>query len=68
MANPLARSAAATRRPCFTIAESAAGDWVARERRSGAERHFASQQAALHFVLFGLGRPAAALLAPRSTP
>jgi hypothetical protein len=68
MANPLAKGAAAPPRPCFTIAECAAGDWVARERPSGAERHFASQRAALHFVLFDLGRPAAALLTPRSAP
>lgn len=52
-------------RPCFTIAEGDAGDWIARDRRSGAERHFASRRAALHFVLFDLGTPAAALLAPR---
>jgi hypothetical protein len=51
-------------RPCFTIAMGDAGDWIARERTSGAERHFASRQAALHFALFGVGAPAAALLAP----
>jgi hypothetical protein len=58
---------AAAARPCFTIAQSDAGDWIARERVSGAERHFASRKAALHFVLFGLGTPAAALLAPPPT-
>ena len=64
MATPLAKAVAAMPRPCFTIMAGDAGDWIARERRSGAERHFASQKAALHFVLFDLGTPAAALLAP----
>ena len=51
MANPLAKAAAAAPRPCFTIAPGDAGDWIARDRRGGAERHFASRKAALHFVL-----------------
>jgi hypothetical protein len=64
MANSVVKAVPPVSRPCFTIAESDAGDWIARERRTGAERHFASRKAALHFVLFGLGTPAAALLAP----
>lgn len=66
MAKPLATTAQPPRKPCFAIAQSDAGDWIARERRSGVERHFPSQQAALHFALFDRGlRASAALLTPR---
>jgi hypothetical protein len=66
MAQPLVRLAAATVKPCFTVTQSDAGDWIARDRRAGIERHFASQKAALHFALFQFGDCAAtALLAPR---
>ena len=59
--------AAATSRakPCFTIVPNEAGQWIARERLSGIERCFATQRAALHFVLFDLGAKAA-LVAPLS--
>jgi hypothetical protein len=58
---------ASSSRPCFTITQSDAGDWIARERRSGTEHHFASQKAALHFALFEVGkRAAAALVTPRA--
>ena len=66
MAEPLAKTAPPPRKPCFAIAQSDAGDWIARERRSGIERRFPSQQAALHFVLFDCrASAAAALLTPR---
>jgi hypothetical protein len=67
MAQHLAESAASPLKPCFTVARSDDGDWVARERRAGIERYFATQKAALHFVLFqfGGGR-ATALLAPHA--
>jgi hypothetical protein len=66
MAEHIAQPGPRTAKPCFTVAQSDAGDWIARDRRAGVERHFASQQAALHFVLFELGeRTATALLAPR---
>lgn len=53
-------------KPCFAITETDAGDWTARERRSGIERRFQSQQAALHYVLFNVGaHNATALLTPR---
>lgn len=66
MAQPFAHTAAPA--PCFTIAEDDAGGWIARERRSGLERRFPSQRAALHFVLFDLdAAKATALLTPRAT-
>lgn len=53
----------------FTVARSDAGDWIARERRSGLERRFASRKAALHFALVECGgRCACALLAPSPEP
>ena len=65
MAQPVSARAALAPKPCFTIAEDDAGGWIARERVSGVERRFPTQQAALHFVLFDLGtRRAAALLTP----
>jgi hypothetical protein len=65
MGERLAESAASPVRPCFTVAQSDGGDWIARDRRAGIERHFATQRAALHFVLFEFsGGGAAALLAP----
>lgn len=66
MAEPRAKTAPPPRKPCFAIAQSDAGDWIARERRSGVERRFPSQKAALHFVLFDCrAQGAAALLTPR---
>jgi hypothetical protein len=66
MAEPLAKTAAPPRKPCFAIAQSDAGDWVARECRGGVERRFPTQKAALHFVLFDRrAHAAAALLTPR---
>jgi hypothetical protein len=66
MADPIAKAAPAARKPCFTVAQNDAGDWVARERRGTIVRAFPTQKAALHFALFELGnRPAAALLTPR---
>lgn len=68
MAEPLANTAPPRRKPCFTITRSDAGDWIARERRSGVERLFPSQQAALHFALFDCRTPAAAALLTPQEP
>ena len=55
---------AAPARRCISISETAAGDWLVRQRGAD-DRHFVSQQAAVHFVLFELGHgPATALLTP----
>ena len=67
MAEPLAKTAPPAPKPCFTVAQNNAGDWIARERRGAIVRVFPTQKAAVHFALFELGdRPAAALLTPRS--
>ncbi len=51
----------------FSLRQTHAGDWIARERNGAVERSFPSQKAAVHFVLFELGaRAPAALLTPRS--
>ncbi|HXY99349.1 MAG TPA: hypothetical protein VEI03_05080 [Stellaceae bacterium] len=50
MAEPLAKTAPPPK-PCFAVTRSEAGDWIARECRSGVERRFPSQKAALHFAL-----------------
>ena len=67
MTQHLAEAAASPVKSCFTVAQSDGGDWVARNRRAGIERHFETQRAALHFVLFqfGGGR-ATALLTPHA--
>ena len=50
----------------FVVEQSSAGDWVVSERRSGPQGSFASQQAAIHFVLFELdAHKASVLLMPR---
>jgi hypothetical protein len=52
---------------CFSVRQTHAGDWIARERNGAVERSFPSRKAALHFVLFERGAYApAALLTPRS--
>jgi hypothetical protein len=67
MAEPLAKAAPPAPKPCFTVAQNDAGDWIVRERRGAIVRVFATQKAAVHFALFELGdRPAAALLTPRN--
>jgi hypothetical protein len=66
MADPIAKAAPPALKPCFTVAQNDAGDWIARERRGEIVRVFPTQKAALHFALFELGnRPASALLTPR---
>ena len=63
LATPCAHGAAPVRR-CISISETAAGQWRVRQRGAD-DRHFPSQQAAVHFVLFELGQgPASALLTP----
>lgn len=65
MAHSFAAPAPAAPKRSFIVSRSEAGEWIARERLGGIERRFASQKAALHFVLFELGeRCASALLAP----
>jgi hypothetical protein len=50
----------------FVVEQSSAGDWIVSERRSGPQGSFASQQAAIHFVLFEFGaHKASVLLMPR---
>jgi hypothetical protein len=67
MAEPLAKAVLPAPKPCFTVAQNDAGDWIVRERRGAIVRVFPTQKAAVHFALFELGdRPAAALLTPRN--
>ena len=67
MAEPIAKTAPPASKPCFTVAQNEAGDWIARERQGAIVRVFPTQKAAVHFALFELGnRPATALLTPRS--
>jgi hypothetical protein len=66
MAHPIAKAAPPALKPCFTVAQNDAGDWIARDRRGAIVRVFPTQKAAVHFALFELGdRPASALLTPR---
>jgi hypothetical protein len=66
MAELLAKAAPPAPKPCFTVAQNEAGDWIARERQGAIMRVFPTQKAAVHFVLFELGdRVASALLTPR---
>ncbi len=56
--------AAAPLRRCISISETSGGQWLVRQLGAD-DRHFASQQAAVHFVLFELRQgPASALLTP----
>jgi hypothetical protein len=65
MAELLAKAAPPAPKPCFTVAQNEAGDWIARERQGAIMRVFPTQKAAVHFVLFELGDGAAgALLTP----
>jgi len=64
MVQPPAKAAAAPQ-PRFSVAQNAAGDWIARERHGLTVRVFPTQQAAIHFALFARGdRRATALLTP----
>jgi hypothetical protein len=55
MAELLAKAAPPAPKPCFTVDQNEAGDWIARERQGAIMRVFATQKAAIHFVLFELG-------------
>jgi hypothetical protein len=48
MAELLAKAAPPAPKPCFTVAQNEAGDWIARERQGAIMRVFASQKAAVH--------------------
>ncbi len=67
MAAPFGKGDRPGSRLSFSITRNDAGNWVARERPGGLEWRFASQRAALHFVLFEFNaRSTTALLTPCS--
>jgi hypothetical protein len=66
MAELLAKATPPAPKPCFTVAQNEAGDWIARERQGAIMRVCPTRKAAVHLVLFELGdRAASALLTPR---
>lgn len=68
LATPCPQAPAPAARRCISISETPAGDWLVRQRGAD-DRHFPTQQAAVHFVLFELGQgPASALLTPPPPP